>query len=53
MELHVDAGKPDDVTEGLDQTLGLENRLAHDFTLRIHWSAATARMTRMPTARTW
>ena len=29
------------------------HRIGHDFTFRIHWSAATAAMTSNPTDSTW
>src|SRR3954447_18930734 len=68
-ELEVDPREPHDVTEGLDEAAGLEDGrprpsaracragrvggVGHDFTLLIHWSAATATMTRTPMASTW
>jgi hypothetical protein len=52
VELQVDAGESDNVAEQLDEVARFEDRPGHDFTLRIHWSAATATITRMPTAST-
>ena len=57
VELEVAVGETDDATEGLVELLGLDDRLGcgrggHAFTFRIHWSTATATMTRMPIAST-
>ena len=58
VQVEVGAVEADDAAEGLDQAAGLDDRLAsvgcsggHARTLRIHWSVATATMTRTPIAR--
>src|SRR4029078_2413540 len=67
VEAEVDAPESDHAAEQLDQARGLEDwlgaalrsllregrRLGHAFTLLIHWSTDTARITRIPVASTW
>ena len=58
IELEIGSIQGDDATECLDEPTALKDGLnasqggGHDFTFLIHWSMATARMTRMPTAST-
>jgi len=49
----VDTAQADDPPEHLHQAVGLQHGRTHAFTLLIHWSTDTARMTRTPTASTW
>ena len=57
VELEVAVIESDDAAKGLVEALGLDDGLGcrgggHAFTFLIHWSTATATMTRMPIAST-